>query len=405
MQIERLLIMIFMIIPGLVYSQSFPGHVPFFDSVKNIISNTGNVKDWKRFVAIVKTMEKNKKGKVTIVHLGDSHIQGGYFPNRFRELLNHTYGVSGRGWVFPDSYAKVNGPEDVSFRSKSGWESTKYTRTPNTKEPNISGYHLLTTDSIIRISLKLKLKSDSLYPFDDLIMYHNKNHLLFDESTRIKSIEERQSESVFTTRLTFSGFVDSVNLRFTLKDQDKKDFSLMGIELGSSKPGIVYHSIGINGADFDAFNRMINYRTILRQLHPDLVIVSLGTNDAFVPHVDSSRFKQRVIKLIDSVQALLPGTCILLTTPGDHLRNRKFLNPNLNIVREAIVSAAVQKNCLYWDFFEVMGGIGSSKRWKAKDYMYGDMKHLSQDGYSLQAKLFFDAFEKAINQTKLHDTN
>jgi lysophospholipase L1-like esterase len=400
-----LVIAIFFVFSGMGYSQTAHVSGPRIDTGKNVISNTGQVLEWKRFVSLLKALEVNKKGNVTIVHLGDSHIQGGYFPNRFRELLNHGYGISGRGWVFPDSYAGVNGPEDVKFRSKSRWESERYTQLSDAKEANISGYHLVTADSVIRIMMKLKLKSDSLFPFNELILYHNKNLLVLDEHEGISSIEEHESENFSTTRFVFHGFVDSVNLRFSLKKADQKKFSLLGIDLVSSKPGIVYHSIGVNGADFDAYNRMINYRPVLRQLHPDLVILSLGTNDAFVPHIDGNRFKQRVISLIDSIQLLLPGTCILLTTPGDHLRNRKFQNPNLIIVRDAIVSAAVQKNCLYWDFLDIMGGIGSSKRWRANGYMYGDMKHLSQEGYFRQGELFFDAFKKAINQTMLHGTD
>ena len=389
----------FLFLSGIGRCQTYSKSEPVFNAGQNFISNADSIPEWKKFV---KKITNDKEGHVTIVHLGDSHIQGGYFPDRFRELLNHEFGISGRGWVFPDSYAKANGPEDVKFRTKSIWTGVKYNHLSQGKEANISGYHLTTSDSVIRFTLKLKLKSNILFPFNELLIYHNKNHLLFTDSCNAISIKEKKYKDFSITRIIFPELLDSVGFRFSAKDSVKSDFSLMGINLISSIPGIIYHSIGVNGASFDAFNRSINYRPILRQLKPDLIIVSLGTNDAFVPRLDSIRFKQQVVNLVDSIHLLLPGVCILLTTPGDHLKSRKFVNLNLNIVRNVIINTAVQKHCLYWDFLAVMGDIGSAKRWKSKGLMYADMMHLSQTGYVLQGELFFDAFVKAINETTMH---
>lgn len=401
MKNKYLFLLAVIFLPGILQSQMSSKSESVFNSEQYTISNT-DIPDWKNFVKNVRITANNKVDHVTIVHLGDSHIQGGYFPDRFRELLNCDFGISGRGWVFPYSYAKTNGPEDVKFRTKSRWTGVKYNHLSKGKRAHISGYHLTTSDSVIRFTLKLKLKSDQLFPFNELHIYHNKNNLLFTDSCKATSITEKNFEDFSITRIVFQELLDSVGFSFSVKDSVKSDFSLMGINLVSSKPGIIYHSIGVNGASFDAFNRSINYRSILRQLIPDLIIVSLGTNDAYVPHLDSIRFKQLVVNLIDSIQILLPGVCILLTTPGDHLKNRKFVNPNLNMVRDVIISTAIQKNCLYWDFLAVMGNIGSAKRWKTKQLMYTDMIHLSQTGYVLQGELFFDAFVKAINETTMH---
>lgn len=402
MKNECLFILTFLFLPGISRCQNYSISQPPIDSKKNLICNVDSVPRWQGFANKIKNITHDRAGNITIVHLGDSHIQGGYFPDRFRDLVNQEFGISCRGWVFPDAYARVNGPEDVKFRSKSKWEGVKYNHLLPGQEAYISGYQLSTFDSSIRLTMKLKLKSDSLYRFNELLLYHNKNHLVFHDSCKAASIEEIQFDDFFITRIVFPEMRDSVGFCFSVKDSGTSYFSLIGINLISSKPGIIYHSIGVNGASFDAFNRLINYRPILRQLKPDLVIVSLGTNDAFVPHIDSSRFRQRVVNLVDSIQLLLPGVCILLTTPGDHLRNRKFVNPNLDIVRDVIINVAVQKHCLYWDFLALMGEIGSAKRWKARNLMYTDMMHLSQDGYFLQGELFFDAFAKAINEPKSH---
>ena len=77
------------------------------DSSKNMIQNVQNDKHWILFAQKVHRLKSERKGTITIVQLGDSHIQGGYFTNKVRELLNNQYGVAGRVLVFP--YSKVNG--------------------------------------------------------------------------------------------------------------------------------------------------------------------------------------------------------------------------------------------------------------------------------------------------------
>ena len=68
--------------------------------------------------------------------------------------------------------------------------------------------------------------------------------------------------------------------------------------------------------------------------------------------------------MVESIKHEFPKACILLTTPNDYLLHKKYLNPNLPQTSELIKRTALELGCAYWDFFEVMGGLGSSKRWK-----------------------------------------
>lgn len=392
-------VLVFLFVLAYSQCQNYSVSNPPINAAKNVICNTDSAIGWGNVVSQLKILEDSNVGNFSIVQLGDSHMQGGYFAERLRELLNQKYGVSGYGWAFPHSYAKANGSENVKFSSITKWEGRKFNHLLSGESAQISGYHLVTSDSIVQLTLKLKSKTDSLYPFNELVIYHNKVHLIFADSCNAMAVEEKCFGNFFATRLIFSEMHDSVNLRFSAVDSIRTNFTLLGINLLSSQYGVVYHSIGVNGASFKAFNRMIDYSHIIRQLLPNLVIVSLGTNDSNCEKLDRFRFRKQVETLIDSIQAILPGVCILLTTAGDNLRAKQFANANLRVVRDEIIRIAVRKHCAYWDFYAVMGEMGSAKLWKERNIMYLDMIHLRKIGYVLQGELFSDAFTKAMNKT------
>src|SRR5690606_31485683 len=58
-------------------------------------------------------------------------------------------------------------------------------------------------------------------------------------------------------------------------------YVLNGLILENGNSGIIYHSIGVNGAKFLDYNKYPLFFEQLKALNPDLIIISLGTNEAF----------------------------------------------------------------------------------------------------------------------------
>jgi Lysophospholipase L1 and related esterases len=366
---------------------------PIYFSNKNFIHNLDSAKNWHSIAAAIKHRNKN----ITIVHIGDSHIQGGYFTNRFRELMAQSYSIKERGFVFPYSLIKANGPEDVRFYSTNIWDGQKYNHSSGSGRVGIAGYHLVSNERSASIAIVLKQKSDSLYPFQKILVYHDQPSLLVTARNGLSNKPDSVDKQLYVTTILLGQKTDSLVLRFQNKEAQ---FHLFGIELKYNKPGITYHSIGVNGSGFETFSHFINYLPILKTLKPNLVIVSLGTNDCYLQKVDTVKLKKEIAEMIANIRVSCPGSCILLTTPGDHLLHKKYINEQLFATSTAIKSVANENGCLYWDFWEVMGGLGSSKRWHQHGLMYKDIIHLSKEGYRLQGELFFKAFAQAIESGK-----
>src|SRR5450631_1614697 len=53
--------------------------------------------------------KKNHNHKISIVHIGDSHLQADFFSGEVRKLLQQQYGNAGRGLMFPFKQANTNG--------------------------------------------------------------------------------------------------------------------------------------------------------------------------------------------------------------------------------------------------------------------------------------------------------
>ena len=62
---------------------------------------------------------------VSILHLGDSHIQAGFFSGAVRDSLQAVFGDAGRGLVAPLKLLGTNEPPDYTITSPNSWYGAK----------------------------------------------------------------------------------------------------------------------------------------------------------------------------------------------------------------------------------------------------------------------------------------
>jgi lysophospholipase L1-like esterase len=95
-----------------------------------------------------------------------------------------------------------------------------------------------------------------------------------------------------------------------------------------------------------------------------------------------------------------------MTVPNDSYYHRSSLNRNIARQREVIIELAQQFQCPIWDFYGIMGELGSSKTWFRSGLMRDDLVHFTAKGYHLKGDLYFDAFLKWLSQMDaLSDNN
>lgn len=133
-------------------------------------------------------------------------------------------------------------------------------------------------------------------------------------------------------------------------------------------------------------------------LKPDLIIISLGTNEANRRPFNKELTAARLDSLIKQLQLYNPNATVLLTTPPDSYYGRKYYNPSIASMHTIIVDYSKEHNLPVWDLFSITGGYKSCYQWKKYKLMRKDGVHFSRAGYELQGNLLYEALMKSYNR-------
>jgi lysophospholipase L1-like esterase len=168
-----------------------------------------------------------------------------------------------------------------------------------------------------------------------------------------------------------------------------------------------------NGAMAKTILQSVYVDTVVQQFNPDLVVVSLGTNEAY-NHVNMDTIAWYQESLIQQIFRDAPDCDLLLTTPGDGMKRhyqrvriskkrRRYktivhyeVNDYLVDVVDYYVQIPERMDAAVWNFYPVMGGEESIRDWNRLGYAQGDMIHLTREGYRLQARLLVEALMESI---------
>lgn len=178
-------------------------------------------------------------------------------------------------------------------------------------------------------------------------------------------------------------------------------YQTSGIARETGSNGVVYHILGVNGATCQSFSTPEHIRQIA-DLHPDLVILSFGTNEAHGRHYNAFEHTAAMNYLIAELKASCPDVAFLMTTPpGAYVRNGrrgKIINPRTPLVVENELKFAREHGIAIWDMYDIVGGKQRAcLNWNAANMYQRDKIHFTHEGYTLQGLLLYEAFIKAYN--------
>ena len=355
------------------------------------------------FFSKLDKMMKTNEGKVRVVQIGDSHIQADYFSGRLRELLQLTFGNGGRGFVYPYRIARTNNPANYKVNYTGLWQSCRSVQNNASCDFGVSGITSATNSADATFNLDFTTESFMNYDFSKVRLFYKQTPNAF----RV-DFDNPNDEDFYYDEIPGHGYSDFffskplTDLRVSFKQDDSSQnfFQIYGMELENKQPGIIFNAIGTNGADVKSYHRCAMFTSQLEALRPDLVIISLGTNDGYVPTswFNEVEFKNQYIELIKKVRAANPNTSILLTTPGDNYRKRRYHNYNMVTIQKALYEIGEEYNCVVWDLFDVMGGRYSIKKWYYNGLAQRDLVHYTKRGYETQAELLYDAIMSAYEK-------
>jgi lysophospholipase L1-like esterase len=363
------------------------------------------------FKTAILNLKLKKESTVNIFHIGDSHVQAGFYSEPIKYDFQSALGNAGRGIVFPYQAAGTNGPADYYFGSNVKWISKRNATNKNSLPTGITGHAIYNNSKsaslefrqkdtianklIERITIFHASTKDSNYVYLIKLSNYN-NFVLRDEN------ESNEMISIFNLPIG--------TREFTLLNKENSDgisSTIYGALLESNDSGIIVNSIGVNGAEYKHYLKSKTFFQQLNSLKPDLIILSLGTNEAYNASMfEPTEFSNCLDSFFIILKSSLPKTSIIITAaPAVQSKiklpkSRHYLfheNKNIQIVNEILKLQAEKHQFGFWNFYVVMGGQNSMKKWANAGLTDSKMIHFSKRGYLMQGKLLSNAILKAIN--------
>jgi lysophospholipase L1-like esterase len=382
---------------------------PFINKKINQLENDST--SLRSFYEKLYQLEQTKKGRVNIAHIGDSHIQADLFSGTMRQKLQLRFGNAGRGLIFPYRVAKSNEPTSYKTFTNVTWDAKRNVFYEKPLPIGICGFTVETHDSLAEISLTVKDQPGLGYGFTKFTLFHDKDPINFDISICDELNCEQgifKSTSItpnpFVSTLQFEKPMRQIYLRNKCMDTSiQKSTRIYGMLLENDSAGVLYNMIGVNGAEYRHYNVSKYFTQQLTYLNSDLIIVSLGTNEAYPLGFDNDYFRRSMDSLITNIKILNPNAAIIITTPADSFRRGrkgKVKNPDMKVAHEIIITYCKQHQIAYWNLYDIMGGYGSMAKWYTVKLAAKDRVHFSGKGYQIQGDLFYNALMKGYEKYK-----
>ncbi|MDR0572904.1 MAG: GDSL-type esterase/lipase family protein [Tannerella sp.] len=401
---------------------SIPSALPFINDSLCFIKDPAN--SMAKFIHELNDLFYGKDTVINIVHLGDSHIQAGYLSGRTMRLLQNSFGNAGRGWIAPFKLSKVNEPSDYFISSNiKEWTAGRCVQLKPKCPWGIGGIGIQTEAKEIDFNLTIAPNNGAGYSFNKVLLYRDCNAAPMSpadthkDHASVLSWGSEPYENIIIDTFMTSALTNTFSIRSMTMQPDslyaKKTGSnrYYGFMLMNGNPGILYHSIGVNGAKYaDYANR--EYLRQLSLLKPSLLIVSLGTNESFGRNFSKTLFELQVDSFVRLVCEEIPGATLLITTPAETYKriykNKKryyIRNENIAKIADVISSYTEKEGVACWDLYAIAGGDNSCKKWYDANLLRRDRIHFSRDGYDEQGVLLYKAIIRScISEPHIPET-
>ena len=350
-------------------------------------------------------LKKDKKGNVNILHIGDSHIQADYITHQLRQNFQREFGNAGRGFIAPFKVAQTNEPANYTSQSESKWESKRVVFPDQPLPMGIGGVTIRSETENASIKITLKNFPELDYSFNKATAYFLKEN----RSYHIALTDSLMRDIAFMGNFSLSNtinaasvglpyFTNSISIKSIKSLPGQNRVTYFGFNFENGRPGILYHSIGANGAKYKHYLSAEYFAEQSKSLNSDLIVLALGTNEALDHPYADPKFLEYVDALIQKIKSQNPNAVFLISIPPDSFKKKNKKNPSVLEIRKKLIEYAEEKHLAYFDLFEAGGGAHSAPQWRKAELLRDDGVHFTRAAYELQGNMFYLALMKAYNQ-------
>ncbi len=353
-----------------------------------------------RFYAALDRTAAGAEGAVTrVLHYGDSLVMGDYVTQTVRRLLQKKFGDGGHGFVLAGLPWPWYRRDNLKLAASDGWKTYRLT-TPTIRDGfyGLGGSTFTTNkggewvryepngDELGTAASKFQVFYLAQPGGGDFQMQANDRELV------VQTKADKPAARVAEVTLPEGKHV------FRLRTQGNGAVRLFGAVVERGGPGVVYDSLGINGARASLLTRYnaAHWHEQIRLRRPDLLILHFGTNESQDPQMGAKRYREELSAIVGQVRQALPGVSCLIVSPLDRadrdeatgeLTTRPVVKRIVQVQREV----AYAQGCAFWNTWQAMGGEGSMAKWMRTGLGGGDLTHPTPRGADRIGAMLFAA--------------
>ena len=268
-----------------------------------------------------------------------------------------------------------------NFVSKSA-ERIKYTVSSGETFPEIASKFYTTTTKLVQLNgagIKNPVEGNS-YQIDKISFNYNPD---------FESLIEKIADYQFSGDKTLVQLSEPQNT-FLMKTNAKNGNTFYGFQfLKNVNKGVVFNTLGVNGATYGDFLKYSLQIEQLNSIQPDLVMISLGTNES-LSSITKEDFQKNISNLVSKFKEQNPNLPILLISPTDNRLKSQKIKEIVSWIEE---SAQLNK-VAFFNLYEATGGSGYFKKALNKKEANTDGVHFLRPGYEFQAEKIWTAISE-----------
>jgi lysophospholipase L1-like esterase len=349
-----------------------------------------------------------KAGPVRVLHYGDSPTTGDLITSDARSMFQKQFGDGGAGFVLiakPWAWYAHRGVE---------LDASKWNIDVAGDTPIKDGLHGLggasfqgSSDAVANWTIKDGQRTAEVAYLEQ----PGGGSFAFEADGMPLGVVQTMAESSHPAWAMFD--LPAGSKKFTVRVESGR-VRMYGVEFSKSRPGVLYSSLGVNGANITLLSHAFNNAHWAAQLHhyrPDLVVLAYGTNESGFPKFVDSTWGGEMKAAVKRLQAALPDTSILLMSPMDRgeRNDRGEIETIQALPRLVKIEARVadETGVAFFNTFQAMGGEGTMAKWYAAEprLVGADYIHPMPAGAKIVGELLYGALRDGYNEYKLRQLN
>jgi lysophospholipase L1-like esterase len=328
-------------------------------------------------------LSAGRRQTVSVCHIGDSHLQSGQVDAVLRADFQKRYGNAGRGYVFPYEALGTGNPPDLRSSVSGPLKLRRMMGLGSGGQVGPGG--LAAVGQGLAVSLTVEVL-DEEGSFDQ-------ERVLQPEVAEgmgwyAPDPEQPQQSSLLQWKTR--------RQKLSLYSGPGIKSELHGLILArAQRPGVFWHTLAANGAEARHFAGHREIVETVAGLAPDLMIVSLGTNETQQRGYNRTAALAQQQNLWTLLRQAAPQASLLIVAAPAARYRRLWSNPRLADYNEGLREMAERNGAAYFDLLAAQGGLGAYGHWAEAGLAGKDGVHYKPAGYQQMGQWLLQALRGA----------